>query len=120
MRNGLILRKLMTAITVSALLVYFMCRTASPKIIFVPFLLCSMAGVGMYLGLLLNKKKFALLCDKIFKAGFFLFWFGFLFAAAGIAVRDNNCRILLYSVPFWLAGFFFLKRKVSKQRRKEK
>ena len=118
MRNGLIIRKLITAITVLLLLLYFMSKTTSPIIIFVPFLFCSIASIGKNFGLLFNKKKLALFSDKLFKASFFLFWFGFLFVACYIMIRDNNCRMILYTVPFWLAGIFFVKRKLVNRKEK--
>lgn len=111
MRNSLIIRKLVTAIIVLILLVYFVSRTASSKIIFVPFLFCSIASIGKNFGLLLNKKRLALFCDRLFKGGFFLFWFGFLIVACYIMIRDSNYGMILYTVPFWLAGIFFAKRK---------
>lgn len=112
MRNTLIVRKLITAITVMILLVYFMGKTTSPIIIFIPFLFCSIASIGKNFGLLYNKKELALFFDKLFKASFFLFWFGFLFVACYIMIRDNNYRMIFYTVPFWLAGIFFIKRKL--------
>jgi len=114
MRNTLIIRKLITAVAVLGLLVYFMCRTPSARIIFIPFLFCSIASIGKHLSLLFDKKRAALFFDRLFKGGFFLFWFGFLLAAGYIAVRDRHYGMLLYSVPFWLAGIFFLKRKFPK------
>lgn len=118
MRSSLIVRKLITAITVLVLLVYFMVKTTSPIIIFVPFLFCSIASIGKKFGLLFNKKKLALFFDKLFKVSFFLFWFGFLFVACYIMIRDNNYRMILYTVPFWLAGIFFIKRKLLSSKEK--
>lgn len=117
MRNGLIVRKLLTAITAMVLLIYFMGKTTSPKIIFVPFLLCSIASIGKNLGLLFNKKKFALVFDTLFEACFFLFWFGFLATVCYIMIRDSNTRMLPFTVPFWLAGIYFAKRKIEDKKR---
>ena len=115
METALISRKLITAIIASVILVYFMFRTTSPKIIFAPFLICCVASIGKNFGLLLNKKVFALFCDKLFKVVFFLSWFVFLIVACYIAVSDGNYKVIFFTLPFWLGGLFFAQRKLLKK-----
>ena len=115
MKTALIGRKLIKAIIASVILVYFMIQTNSPKIIFVPFLICGIASIGKNFGLLLNKKVFALFCDKLFKVVFFLSWFVFLIIACYIAVSDGNYKVIFFTLPFWLGGLFFAKRKLLKK-----
>ena len=115
MRNTLIARKLAKAIIAAILLLFFMLKTASPKIIFIPFLLCAFASIGKNLGLLFHQKNLAIFFDKLFKIVFFLSWFGFLAIACYIMIRDDNLRMIPFTVPFWLAGFFFVKRKFFKK-----
>lgn len=114
MRINSITGRLISSIFITALLVYFMIKTTSPKIIFVPFLICSLSMAGKSLGIILNKEKIAVLFDKLFKAGFFLFWFGFLAVADYISVRDKNYVLTVFTLPFWLIGIYFLKRKLFK------
>ena len=57
---------------------------------------------------------FARLCDRLFAAGFFIFWFGFLAVAGYISIRDNQLSMLLFSIPFWLVGFIFAKKRLFK------
>ncbi len=114
MRINSLTGKLISSIFITALLIYFMIKTTSPKIIFVPFLICSLSMAGKSLGIILNKEKIAVLFDKLFKAGFFLFWFGFLAVADYITVRDKNYSLTVFSIPFWLIGIYFLKRKFFK------
>lgn len=114
MRINSITGRLISSIFITALLIYFMIKTTSPKIIFVPFLICSLSMAGKSLGIILNKEKIASLFDKLFKAGFFLFWFGFLAVADYITVRDKNYFLTVFSIPFWLIGIYFLKRKLFK------
>lgn len=118
--NMFIVRKLAAGVITLALLVYLMAHSVSPKIIFVPFLFCSLASVGKNAALLLSKngntqffERFAQICDRMFKIGFFLFWFGFLIVGDCILIRDRNYGMLLFTLPFWLAGFFFMKKKFS-------
>lgn len=112
MRINSITGRMISSIFITALLVYFMIKSTSPKIIFVPFLICSLSMTGKSLGLILNKEKIAVLFDKLFKAGFFLFWFGFLIAFCYISIRDKKYSMLALTIPFWFAGIYFLKRKL--------
>ncbi|MBR4863031.1 MAG: hypothetical protein IKU07_00525 [Oscillospiraceae bacterium] len=112
MRTALIIRKLVTASIALLILLYFVQKTTSPKIIFAPFLICSLASIGKNLGLLFNREKIAKFFDWLFKVIFFLAWFAFLIVACYIAVRDGNYQIILFSLPFWAGGLFFAKRKL--------
>ena len=122
MRINSIIGRLISSIFITALLIYFMIKTTSPKIIFVPFLICSLSMTGKILGLILNREKIAFIFDKLFKAGFFLFWFGFLAVADYITVRDKNYSLTVFSIPFWLIGIYFLMKKLfpCKKEKEEK
>ena len=114
MKQGFYTARLISAIFITFVLLYFMLYTPNPKIIFIPLLICSIAMVVKYASLMLQMPHFAKLCDKLFAAGFFLFWFGFLAVAGYISIRDNQLNMLLFSIPFWLAGFFFAKKRLFK------
>ena len=114
MKQGFYATRLISATFVTLVLLYFMLHTTSPKIIFVPFLICSISMAVKYAALMLHMPHFARLCDRLFAAGFFLFWFGFLTVAGYISLRDNQPGMLLFSIPFWLAGFFFAKKRLFK------
>ena len=120
MKSALITHKLIKATIGLVILVYFVIRTTSPKIIFTPFIICCIASIGKNLGLLFNKKRIALLFDRLFKVVFFLSWFAFLIVVCYVVVRDGNYKILLFTLPFWLGGLFFLKRKLLNKTGKEK
>jgi len=119
----LLIRKLAAALLTLVLLVWLTAKTSGPKIIFVPFLFCSVASVGKNAALLLSKngnaqffERAAWICGKVFKIGFFLFWFGFLIVGDYILIRDRNYGMLLFTLPFWLAGFFFMKKFSDKDK----
>ena len=78
MKQGFYAARLISAIFITVVLLYFMINTPSPKIIFI------------------------------------LFWFGFRAVAGYISLRDNQPGMLLFSIPFWLAGFFFAKKRLFK------
>ena len=112
MEKVLISRKLAKAVIAFAILLYFVYRTTSPKIIFAPFLIGCIASIGKNLGILLNQTRIALIFDRLFKVVFFLSWFLFLIVACYIAVRDENYKVVFFTIPFWLGGLFFMKRKL--------
>lgn len=119
MKNTIYTRKLITSIFATALLTYFMLKATSNKIIFVPFLVCSISMVGQSISLLLGNQKLAKVFSYVFKGAFFLFWFSFLVGASYIALRDNNLQMLVFSLPFWLIGLYFLKSQLLKTKTKE-
>lgn len=112
MKGALITHRLIKAAIALVILVYFVIRTTSPKIIFVPFIICCFASIGKNLGLLFNKKKIALFFDRLFKTVFFLSWFAFLIVICYVVMRDGNYKIIIFTLPFWLGGLFFAKRKM--------
>ncbi len=112
MKNAVITRRLIRVVIALIILVYFVVRTTSLKIIFAPFIVCCVASIGKNLGMLFNKKELALFFDKFFKVVFFLSWFTFLIAVCYIAIRDENYQIILFTLPFWVGGLFFAKRKL--------
>ena len=103
--------QLLASVLVTILLVYFMTKSASSKIIFVPFLICSISMVGNQVVLLLGNSKIAEFFSKTFAIGFFIFWFGFLAVAAYICLRDKQYGLLLYSFIFWIVGIIFAKNR---------
>lgn len=118
MKNALISRKLIRAVLVLVILVYFVIRTTSPKVIFAPFIICCIASIGKNLGLLFNKTKIVCFFDVLFKVVFFLSWFAFLIVACYVAIRDGNYKVIFFTLPFWLGGLFFAKRKLLSKKEK--
>lgn len=120
MKQSIFLKKIISSIFITATLLYFMANTPSPKIIFVPFLICSLSMAGQNIALLLNKEKIAIAFHKLFAAGFFLFWFGFLAIAAYLCIRDKNYSLLVFSIPFWVVGVCFAKNRLFRGKPKKK
>ena len=57
-------------------------------------------------------KRLAGIFSKLYTIGFLLFWFGFLSVAAFLCIRDENYNTLLFTLPFWIAGIFIVKRRL--------
>lgn len=116
MKNSLHIKKLMSAISATILLLYFMGKSPSPKIVFIPFLICSISMGAKSIAGIMNKKKMEYLFGKLFVFGFLLFLVGFLIAAAYVSIRDKNYSMLIFSVPFWLVGIYLVKNKLLNKR----
>lgn len=119
MRKNMPIRNLISAIIVTALLIHFMTTSPSPKIIFIPFLICSISMIGKSIAQLLQKKKAELVFGKLYVLGFLLFLIGFLVVAVYMAIRDNNYSMLLFSVPFWLVGIYLIKKRILRKEGKK-
>lgn len=111
MKKAIYVKRMLTSICATVILTYFMIKTPSPKIIFLPFLICSISMAVGNLFLLLEKEKWAEMCHKIYAIGFFLFIFGFLLVAAYVSIRDKNYGVLAFSIPFWIVAIWFFKRR---------
>lgn len=112
MKNSLATKKLITSLVTTVLLLYFMVKSPSPKIIFVPFLICSISMIGKSIARILNKEKAEFVFGKLFISGFLLFLIGFLVMAGYISIRDKNYSLLIFSIPFWVVGFYLFKNKL--------
>lgn len=111
---------LVASVCATAVLLYVMTRTPSPKIVLLPFLICSLAMAGKSIAQILGKDKSANVFHKIFVAGFLLFWFGFLMVAGFFAIRDQQYSLLFLIVPFSLIGFFVTRNKLLGKKNKKR
>lgn len=115
MKNkSIYLRKLVTSVLATILLVYFMIKTPSPKIIFVPFLICGISMIGKSISLMMEKKKYATIFDKTFIIGFLLFWFGFIIMWCYTSFKQGKPIQTIFTLPFLIAGIYIIKKKLLK------
>ena len=114
MNNNFNLKKLITSVFITVLLLYFMVKTPgiNSKIILVPFWICSITMVGKQIALFLGKRKLAVVFSKLYIIGFLLFLFGFLSVAVFLCIRDKNYNMLLLTLPFWIVGIHIVKRSL--------
>jgi len=112
MKQPMAIRNFLLSLLVTGVLGYFMLKSPSPKIIFVPFLICGLSLAGKSLMQLTGNSKWAAVFHKLFVIGFLLFWFGFLSVAVFICLRDKSYGMLLFTMPFWVIGFFVVNNKL--------
>lgn len=110
---------LVVSLCAASVLLYIMVKTPSPKIVLLPFLICSLSMAGRSITQILGKDKLAEVFHKCFVAGFVLFWIGFLAVAGYIAIRDKQYSLLILLVPFLLVGIFLIKNKLLGKKSKK-
>lgn len=113
MKQTLLSTKAITALLASAVLLYVLVTTPSPKIILVPFLVCSLSIAGREIALAFGKEKVAAAFRVLFTVGFLLLLFGFLFAEI-IYAKEGSYTLIVASIPFWLVGVAMLKRLLQR------
>lgn len=119
MKKSLATRNLITSLFVTVSLLYFMIKSPSPKIIFIPFLICSLSMAGRSIARILNKEKMEFVFGKLFVLGFLIFFVGFLIVAGYTSIRDKNYSLLIFSIPFWLVGIFLIRNRLLNKKEKK-
>lgn len=109
------LKKLISSIIATVMLLYFMVNTPSPKIVFVPFLIAGVAMAGKSIAQLLNKDNLTVFFSRMFVLGFALFFFGFFVAACYISIRDKNYSMLIILLPIWLIGMNMIRKRIGRK-----
>ena len=119
MKNYVSIPNLISSIGVTIILIQLMIKSPSPKLIFVPFIICSSSMVGMNVAKILKKQKLQVVFHKLFVGGFLMFFLGFFVVANYINIRDKNYNMLIFSIPFWLVGISMIKNKLLNKERKQ-
>ena len=84
------------------------------NIILIPFIICGISMILMRLARIFKKESLARLFSKLYTIGFLLFFMGFIAVAAYVCIRDKNFNMLIYLIPFLIAGIFVIKNKLFK------
>lgn len=113
MKQTLLSTKAISALLASTVLLYVLATTPSPKIILMPFLVCSLSIAGREIALTFGKEKIATVFRTTFTAGFLLLLLGFLFAEI-IYAEEGSYTLIIASLPFWLVGIALLKRLIQR------
>ena len=87
------------------------------SIILIPFIICGISMIFMRLARIFKKESLARLFSKLYTIGFLLFFMGFIVVAAYVCIRDKNFNMLIFLIPFLIAGIFIIKSKLFKSKR---
>lgn len=102
----------MCSIMITLILVNIYIKTSNGKLILLPFIVCSIVLLMKNIFLLINKDKYSKIFNKIYAIGFLMFWFGFLMFWCYTSVISKQYSMLLFSIPFWIAGIYFFRKRI--------
>ncbi len=86
------------------------------KMIVLPFLIFAV-GLGLKNALIIMKKEtLAVKISKVYVVAFLIYWFGFLIYWDYISFIDGKYMQILFSIPFWLGGFYFTYKRLFKKK----
>ena len=118
--------KLIYSLFITIFILYIFISTPSvlTKIIMIPFLICALATVIKMIFLIMNKKKYAEIFNKIYIISFLFYWFGFIIYWCYIEFINKSYLMLLFALPFLLIGIYIaykylFKRKSNISKNKE-
>lgn len=110
LRKDLITSRLIYYIIVSIILIDIYIKTPNGKLILFPFMICSFALTIKYMFMLFDKDKYVKIFNKIYSFRFLLFMFCFLIFWCYRCIVDKQYSMLVFLIPFWMAGDIIIKR----------
>jgi len=116
------IRKSITALFVSGILIYFLIKTNDllTRIVIIPFLVFSISFFIEKILLILNKKSLAKKISKIYEIAFFVYWFGFLIYCDYISIKNKDFTMVLFSLIFWIGGGYFVYKRFFRKKDEKK
>lgn len=94
MKRSLATKNLITSLLATVLLLHFMIKSPSPKIIFIPFLICSLSMVGKSIARIMNKEKMEFIFGKMFTLVF--------------GIKEANFGLILGGIIFIFGSLAFV------------
>lgn len=95
--------------------IFFEMQDLISKIIYLPFLFCGLFSFGSVLVDEFENYQLGKILSKGFIIFFLIFWFGFLiFFTFEMIKKDGNYISILFSIPFWIVGFFLIYKYLIK------
>lgn len=115
MKKGIITSRLIYSLITTIVLFNIYLKTPNGKLILFPFVVCSVALTIKNLFLLFNKNKYSEIFNKIYSIGFLLFLFVFLIFWCYTSIINNQYSMLLFLIPFWIAGVYIIRKRFLKR-----
>ena len=112
------MKQLVTSIIVSIFLleVLFTSKDLTTKVIVIPFLVFALAFGIKHILLMMKKKKLANKFSKVYVIAFLIYLFVFLIYWDYVSLINGKYIDILFSVPFWIAGIYFVYKRLINNR----
>ena len=112
MRKGVLVSRVIYSIIIILILFNLYIKLSNEKLMLLPFLVCGGSLLMKNICLLIGKVEYLYIFNKIYIIGFFMFWFGFLIVWCYQSIINDEYLMLLFSIPFWLIGILFVRKKL--------
>lgn len=109
--------KIISGLIINIFLIYFFLKSENlvTELAIIPFLICGLAMLTQIIFNYLNKQKYVEILHKIYICSFLLFWFGFLAVWSYVAIKDEKYSLLVFSIPFFIAGIYIIYKYLIKK-----
>ncbi len=106
-----IVRIIVSIILCIILIVLFLnLANVTTQLFLTPFLLAALATLGLSISIYKENDLLIVFFQKCYIISFLLYWFGLLILGCYTALKDKQMGMLLFSIPFWIAGIFIIKK----------
>ena len=112
--------KLIYSLIITGFITYLFFKTASGKVVILPFIFCGIGIIGKNTVLILNNKKYIKIFNLIYIISFLSFWFGLTLYWCYVNFINKNYISLLFSLPFWIVGIYVIKKYIINSTYKNK
>lgn len=97
--------------------IFFSLSDFISKLFFLPFLGCGLCTCGIILSTLFEKKKLRKIFFNGYTIIFLTYYFSFItFFTIKIAKQEGSYLYSLYTVPFWIIGFYLIYKYIIKNK----
>lgn len=112
------IQQMITCIVVSGILISVFINSSNviSKIISIPFLLFSVSLFLKNLFLMLNKKRIALKCSKLFVISFSIYYFGFLLYWNYVSIMNRDYISVVFAILIGIGGGYIISRRFKKEK----
>ena len=112
MKKILLIRRIIYFLVITGMLIFIYNDVTENKFILIPFVICSASLLVKNILLLFDNNNIAIF-NKIYVIGFLLFWVGFLIFYCYICLISKEYLLLLFTIPFWIAGIYVIRKRLK-------
>ena len=117
MKKGAYINQIIRNIIVLVFLFWLLSNSSGlMSFMIIPFIICLFLSLGKNICLIIGKNKYATIFNKLYAIVFLLFAFCFLVFWSYTVIKNNNYIELLFTIPFWLMGVYFIRKYFFKKR----
>lgn len=98
----------LSATAIFLMYIFFKQDSTLTRLLVLPFVCIAVTDVIKSIFIMQDKMDWAVIFNKIQNGIFFLFWFGFLGVFCLKTYESSNKGMIFATIPFWIAGIYFI------------